>query len=291
MQVRFERVAIIGVGLIGGSLALAARAAGLFGYVVGAGRTRTNLEEALQRRIVDSYTLDLREAVAAADLVLLCIPVRAMATAVTQCRDALRPGAIVTDVGSVKRYVLETVEPLLPAGVKFVGAHPIAGTEASGAAAATADLFRARRCVITPGTRSDAEAIARVRSLWEAVGMQVIEMSADRHDATLAWVSHLPHVLAFAATLALERHLPEGAALAGPSFESLTRVAASSAETWVDIFVANRAAVVRALEHYVAILEDFRHAISVASPEELRARLEQSRHARQRQLQARREKA
>ncbi len=291
MPPRFERVAVIGVGLIGGSLALAARAAGLFGHVVGVGRSLTNLEEALRRQVIDSYTLDPQAAVANADLVVLSVPVRAMAPVVAQCRNALAPGALVTDVGSVKRYVLDTVEPVLPAGVRFVGAHPIAGTETSGVAGATADLFRGRRCVITPGTRCDTEAVLQVRALWEAVGMEVVEMSPDRHDSALAWVSHLPHVLAFAATRALERHLPEAAGLAGPSFASLTRVAASSAETWVDIFVANRSAIARTVEDFLATLEELRHTICQATPEELRAWLEESRGAHQRQLRASKEKS
>ncbi len=289
MPPRFDRVAVIGVGLIGGSLALAGRAAGVFGRVVGAGRTLATLEEAVRRRVVDSYTVDPRGAVANADLVVLSVPVRAMAPVVAQCRDALRPGTIVTDVGSVKRYVLDAVEPLLPGGVSFVGAHPIAGTEASGVAAATADLFRGRRCVITPGPRSDAEAVSQVRALWETVGMKVVEMNPDQHDSALAWVSHLPHVLAFAASRAVDRHFPQAAGLAGPSFRSLTRVAASSAETWVDIFVANRAQIARAVDRFLTTVEELRHAICAATPEELRAWLEGSREAHQRQLRASRE--
>ncbi|MCX8073673.1 MAG: prephenate dehydrogenase/arogenate dehydrogenase family protein [Candidatus Binatia bacterium] len=289
MPLHFNRVAVIGVGLIGGSLALAARRAGVFGEVVGVGRSPVNLEEARRRGIVDSFTHDPAEAVRKADLVLLAVPVRAMAGVVAQCRPVLLPGAVVTDVGSMKRYVLDTVEPLLPAGVRFVGAHPIAGTEASGAAAADPDLFRGRRCVLTPGTRSDPAALEQVRALWEVVGMRVLEMDADSHDTALAWVSHLPHVLAFSASRALERYQPDAARLAGPSFASLTRVAASHPETWVDIFIANRSAIARAVEGLVVAVEELRHAICTATPEELRAWLEESRQCHLRHLRASRE--
>ncbi|GIW44711.1 MAG: prephenate dehydrogenase [Candidatus Binatia bacterium] len=283
MPLRFERVAVVGVGLIGGSLALAARAAGVFGHVVGVGRSEANLQEALRRDIIDTASRDPHAAVAGADLVVLAVPVRSMPAVVQEFRTALAPGTLVTDVGSVKRYVLDAVEPLLPAGVPFVGAHPIAGTEESGAAAARADLFRGHRCVVTPGTRSGARAVEQIRALWEAVGMEVLEMNADAHDAALAWVSHLPHVLAFAASLALERNLPDAARLAGPSFASLTRVAASSTDTWVDIFLTNRAAIGQALERFLAKVEDLRRTIATTKLEELRAWLDGARQAHERQ--------
>ncbi len=286
MQPRFERVALLGVGLIGGSLALAARAAGVFGFVIGAGRTLANLEEAKRRGIVDTYTQDLPAAVRGADLVVLAVPVRSMASVVAVCRDAFVPGAIVTDVGSVKRFVLDTVEPLLPPAVAFVGAHPIAGIEASGAAAATPDLFRGRRCVLTPGARSDSASLARIRKLWETVGMEVVETTPEEHDAALAWVSHLPHVLAFATARALEARCPTAAAYAGPSFASLTRVAASSAETWVDIFLSNRDALEGALDGFLSAVAEMRSLLDAGKAEELHAWLEACRQAHQRHIDA-----
>ena len=276
----FERVTIAGVGLIGGSLALAARAAGLVGEIVGLGRSAANLDTAQRRGIIDRYSHDPCAAARDADLLLLAVPVRSLAAVARACAPALRPRAVVSDVGSVKQPILRDIEAVLPVGVTFVGAHPIAGTEASGAAAADADLFRGRRCIVTPGARADATAVAKIRALWEGVGMRVDEMDAARHDQVLAWVSHLPHALAFSAVNAV---LDADAALphfAGPSFGDLTRVAASSADMWCDIFLANAAQVDHAVTGVVAALEALRGAIARRDEAAVRALLERARAAR-----------
>jgi prephenate dehydrogenase len=270
----FERVTIAGVGLIGGSLALAARRAGLVGEVVGLGRGAANLATALQRRIIDRATHDPQDAVRDSDLVVLAVPVASVAALAQACAPGLPTSAIVTDVGSVKAAVLREVEPILPPGVAFVGAHPIAGTESSGAAAADAELFRGRRCVLTPGSLSTPEATAKLRALWEGVGMQVTEMAANRHDAIMAWVSHLPHALAFGIVDALRRADPDAAAFAGPSFASLTRVAASAPETWTDIFLANAAALDAATEKLIAALQELRQSIATRDAQALTGWLE-----------------
>ncbi len=277
----FERVTIAGVGLIGGSLALAARAAGLIGEVVGYGRTEANLLVAQRRGIVDRYSRDATEAARDADLLLLAVPVNAMAAVVRACAPGLRAGSIVSDVGSVKAPVLEQVEAVLPPGVFFVGAHPIAGTEHSGAAAAFAELFQGSRCILTPGARATAAAVATMRALWEGVGMRVDEMDAARHDQVLAWVSHLPHTLAFGAVNALLDADAAFAQFAGSSFRDLTRVAASSTEMWSDIFLANAAPVDRALTAFITELEGLRRAIRSGDAQQLRQRLERARAARQ----------
>jgi prephenate dehydrogenase len=277
----FERVTIAGVGLIGGSLALAARAAGLIGEVVGYGRTEANLLVAQRRGIVDRYSRDIVEAARDTDLLLLAVPVNAMAAVVRACAPVLPAGAVVSDVGSVKARVVEEVEAVLPPAVSFVGAHPIAGTEHSGAAAAFAELFRGSRCIITRGRRADAAAVARVRALWEGVGMRVDEMDPARHDAILAWVSHLPHAVAFSAVNALLDTDPALEQFAGPSFRDLTRVAASSVEMWSDIFSANAAQVDMAIVKFVAVLEALRRAITSGDVTELKQQLERARAARQ----------
>jgi len=276
----FERVTIAGVGLIGGSLALAARAAGVIGEVVGLGRSAANLEVAQRRGIIDRYSHDPAAAARDADLLVLAVPVRSIAAVARACAPALRPGTLVSDVGSVKQAIVRDVEPLLPPGVRFVGAHPIAGTEESGAAAADAELFRGRRCVVTPGGSADASAVARIRALWEAVGMRVDEMDAARHDQVLAWTSHLPHALAFGAVnavLDVDAALPQWA---GPSFGDLTRVAASSTDMWCDIFLANATQVDRALSRFVATLEALRRALAAGDETALRTSLERARAAR-----------
>jgi prephenate dehydrogenase len=273
----FDQVTIAGVGLIGGSLALAARRAGVVGSVVGFGRSAANLELAKQRGIVDRYTHDALEAVRGSDLVLLAVPVSSLSSVARACAPGLHEGAVVSDVGSVKTAVLREVEPLLPDGVSFVGGHPIAGTEDSGAAAADADLFYGRRCVLTPGLRSAPEATAKVRALWEAVGMQVTEMDAARHDDILAWVSHLPHAIAFSIVDALASADPTAAAFAGPSFESLTRVAASSAQTWSDIFLSNAPALGAARERFVQSMANFFQLLEDGDAQQLTRWLEQTR--------------
>ena len=278
----FERVTIAGVGLIGGSLALAARAAGLIGAVTGLGRSTANLRTAQQRGIIDRYSHDALDAARDADLLLLAVPVRAMAAVAHACAPALRPGAVVSDVGSVKASVVREVEATLPAGVSFVGAHPIAGTEESGAAAARADLFQGSRCIITPGRSSDTASVAKIRALWEGVGMQVSEMDAARHDEILAWVSHLPHALAFSAVNALLDVDGAVAAFAGPSFRDLTRVAASSVEMWRDILVTNADQVDTAIAHFIAVLEQLRTAIAQRDEAQVSALLARA-HAARRQ--------
>lgn len=275
----FRKITIAGVGLIGGSLALAARRAGLVGEVVGLGRTEANLRTAHSRGIIDSYSLVAEEAARDADLLFLAVPVRAMARVAAACAPVLRSGAIVTDAGSVKASVLGEVEAALPRGVPFVAAHPIAGGEQAGALAAAADLFEGRLCVVTPGSTSTPEAISKIRRLWEGVGMRVVEMEADEHDAILARVSHLPHVVAFAAIDALRDRSEEVAQLAGASFRDLTRVAASPTEVWADIFATNRAPLTAALDELMSAFGELRAAIDRGDDAALRALIERARAA------------
>lgn len=277
----FDRVAIAGVGLIGGSLALAARTAGLIGEVVGYGRTEANLQTAMRRGIVDRYSLDAAEAARDADLLLLAVPVKATGAVARACAPTLRPGAVVSDVGSVKKPVIEQVEAVLPAGCSFVGAHPIAGTEHSGAAAAFAELFQGSRCIITPGNRATPDAVAKIRALWEGVGMRVDEMDAARHDQVLAWVSHLPHTIAFSAVNALLDADPTMEQFSGSSFRDLTRVAASSVDMWSDIFLDNAVQVDAAIKRFVAALEALRGAIAGGDAALLKSQLRRAREARQ----------
>jgi prephenate dehydrogenase len=276
----FERVTIAGVGLIGGSLALAARAAGLVGEIVGYGRTEANLRTAHERGMIDRYSLDAAEAGRAADLLLLAVPARACAAVARACAPVLAAGAIVSDAASVKASVVREVSDALPASVPFVGAHPIAGSEQAGAAAASVDLFRGHRCIITPGSRSTAAATAKIRQLWQGVGMDVIEMDPERHDRALAWVSHLPHALAFSLVNALAQRDATMAEVGGPSFAELTRIAASPAEIWRDIFLANAAEVAGAIEHFTDALAELRGAIAAGDAGAVERLLERARIVR-----------
>ncbi len=276
----FERVTIAGVGLIGGSLALAARGAGLIGAVTGLGRSLDNLTTAQRRGIIDRYSQDPLDAARGADLLLLAVPVRSTAAVAQACAPALQPGAVVSDVGSVKESVVREVEAALPAGIAFVGAHPIAGTEESGAAAAFAELFRGSRCIVTPGRTSNPAALAKIRALWEGVGMQVSEMDAATHDRTLAWVSHLPHALAFSAVNALLDVDPLLHEFAGPSCRDLTRVAASSTDMWRDVFLANADQVAVAIGQFSATLDALRALIARRDAAGLRQFLARAQAAR-----------
>ena len=269
----FERAAIVGVGLIGGSLALAARAAGLIGEVVGLGRSEANLAVARERGIVDRTVRDPAD-LGPVDLVVLAVPVRSTAAMARTLLPHLRAGTVVTDVGSVKGEVVTQCEAVLPADRPFVGAHPIAGSERAGAGAADAALFRGAPCILTPSARTDATALARVRALWEGVGARVLTMTPAAHDEALAWVSHLPHVVAYALVAALARADSGLAALAGGSWRDATRVAASPAELWRDIFLANADAVLVATDAFAAELARLRAAVAAGDGPALQAVLE-----------------
>jgi prephenate dehydrogenase len=253
VSVLFPRLAVAGVGLVGGSLAAAARAAGLVGEVVGFGRSEGNLRVALERGLVDRVTQDAAVAVAEADAIVLAVPVGTCGPLATRFAGLARPGTLLTDVGSVKASLLAALETAWGTVGPVVGAHPIAGSEASGAGAARADLFRGRRCILTPTSTTDPTALARVRRLWEGVGAVVEEMPAAAHDELLARVSHLPHLVAYALVAAVGAArvgTRDALAYAGTGFLDTTRVAGSPAEVWRDIALANAPALGVALGEF-----------------------------------------
>jgi prephenate dehydrogenase len=254
----FARLAVAGVGLIGGSLAAAARAAGLAGEVVGYGRSEANLRTALDRGLVDRVTQDAAAAVAGADAVVLAAPVGGCAALAAALRPHAAPGTLLTDVGSVKGALVAALEAAWAGIGPVVGAHPIAGSEASGAAAARGDLFRGRRCILTPTAATDAGALARVRALWEGVGARVEEMAPDLHDELLARASHLPHVVAYALAAAVADAHPRGRRAldyVGTGFRDATRIAGSPPALWRDIALANAPALRSALGEFRAALD------------------------------------
>lgn len=264
------RVAIVGVGLIGGSLGLALKQAGFASHVVGCGRGAENLRVALERGCIDSFTHDPAEAVAGADLVVLAVPVASTAAVCAAIAPRLASGAVVTDVGSVKQPVLAAANAVLPAG-SFVGGHPIAGTENSGAAAAFAELFRGKRWVLTPDAATSPTALARVHAMAAATGARVEHMRAADHDRIFAWVSHLPHVLAYALAEAMGATDPELMRFGGGGLSEFLRIAASDAVMWRDILHHNRSEVRRALAVFRVHLEALDDALD--DPSALEARL------------------
>jgi prephenate dehydrogenase len=282
-----ERLLIAGVGLIGGSLAMALKAQGAVGEVVGLGRSAANLRVAHRRGLIDRIERDPERAAHGADVVVLAVPVQAIAPVLGALVPALSPDAIVTDAGSVKTPVVTAVERLLGmTSGRFCGSHPIAGTEHSGAAAALPDLLRDQRCVLTPTAATAAATRRRVRALWESAGMRVEEMPAPAHDRIFALVSHLPHVAAFALVNAVAGADRDGGrralAYAAGGFKDWTRIARSSPEMWRDICLANRHELLRALDRYTIALERLRDAIAIGDGAGITAELARAQAVRRR---------
>ena len=259
-----NKLAVIGVGLIGGSLALALREAGAVEQVSGVDVSESNLEVALARGIVDSASLDPAEGVRDADMVVLATPVRAMRGALEAALPGLAPDAVITDVGSVKEDVIARLEPLMPQTAALVPGHPVAGTEKGGAAAAFSSLFHGRFCVLTPTPRTPEHALNRVRALWSAAGSQVVEMEADRHDRIMAVVSHLPHMVAYTMVDTVdERERLVGRLLefSAGGFRDFTRVASSDPVMWRDIALSNREALLDAMTCFETIWKTLKEHI------------------------------
>jgi prephenate dehydrogenase len=264
LPVRWKKVTLAGVGLLGGSLGLALKQRKLADLVVGFVRREESIKECESHGAVDSATLDLHEAISGAELIVLCTPIAKMKTLVKQMRPALAKGAIVTDVGSVKGNVVRDLEePVAKMGGTFIGSHPMAGAERMGVAAARGDLFNNAVCVVTPTSKSDKTDIDKVEELWKSVGARTLRMSPELHDELVSRSSHLPHVLA--ATLAnsvLDPKQPKQlGALCANGFRDTTRIASGSPEMWRDIALANRENLISALAGFVEDLEDFRRLL------------------------------
>ena len=282
-----ERLAIIGVGLIGGSLARALRAADAVGEVVGCGRSLANLEKARELGVVDRFTQDPAHAVAGADLVFVAVPLGAMRGVFADIRDALRLDAVVTDGGSVKGSVVadatQALGVLLP---RFVPGHPIAGTEHSGVEASLVDLYRHRRVILTPLPQTDADALLGVTAMWETCGAEVTSMSVAHHDEVLAATSHLPHMLAFGLVDALARMAENDEIFryAAGGFRDFTRIASSNPVMWRDICLANREALSAMLARFGVEMTDLAESIRRADAERLLEIFARAKAARDRYL-------
>ncbi|MBI1964675.1 MAG: prephenate dehydrogenase/arogenate dehydrogenase family protein [Betaproteobacteria bacterium] len=284
---RIGKLVVIGVGLIGGSFALALKRARAVGHIVGVGRTRRNLAAALKLRIIDEVSRDLAGTVKDADFVLIATPVGQMPAVMAAIAPHLPLRAVVTDGGSTKRDVIACARRFLGGHFpRFVPSHPIAGTERSGAEVASVELYRDRCVVLTPLQDTRADAVKRVRDAWKACGARVVRLDAAEHDRIFGTVSHLPHVVAYALVNALARR-PDAKRLFGYSAGGLrdtVRIAGSSPEMWADICVANRDALLAALEEYEDELERVRAAIDSGDAAELRRMFEQARSAREKWL-------
>jgi prephenate dehydrogenase len=267
--VRFRKITIIGVGLLGGSIGLAAKRRKLVspGGVAGFVRRAASLKDCERAGAVDFATTDLLAAVWDADLVILCTPLAQMLPRVKEMLPALKRGAIITDVGSVKVGVVRELESLVAkAGAHFVGSHPMAGAEKTGVSAANAGLFTNAVCIVTPTGKSNPAAVRKVEQFWEALGARTLRLAPAEHDLLVSRSSHLPHVLA--ATLAgyvLKPAYPKfQAALCANGFRDTTRIASGSPEMWRDIALANRKNLGRAMEGFTSDLRKFRRALARA---------------------------
>ena len=252
---------MVGVGLLGGSLGQALKKRRLARLVVGFVRRKASLQECRRFKAVDLATLDLKKAVRDADLVVLCTPISRMKPLVKEMLPALKAGAIVTDVGSVKGQVVRDLEKLVgAAGAYFVGSHPMAGAEKMGVAWARPDLFEGAVCIVTPTRKSNRDAVRRVAALWKSVGGQVLKLSPEKHDELVSRTSHLPHVVAatLANTVLGGRTEAQQGSLCANGFRDTTRIASGSPEMWRDIAMANRRNLARALERFTKQVEAFK---------------------------------
>ena len=268
---RYGTVAIIGVGLIGGSVGLALKRGGLADKVIGIGHRKPSLELALEKGAVDETTLDAKEGVVTADIVILATPISLIKEISREIMPALKSGALLTDVGSTKGDIVRHIESFVREDVFFIGGHPIAGSEKRGVGQARADLFDNSICVITPSDGTPEGKVGFLRRFWSDLGCRVEILSVQEHDRILAYVSHLPHLVA--AGLASEGLLDSYMPFVGPGFKDTTRIAASDAKVWKDVFLSNREEVLRSLEEFEKIIAKFRKMIDKGEAEELEKEL------------------
>jgi cyclohexadieny/prephenate dehydrogenase len=264
-KVLFDKIALIGIGLIGGSIALAARRGGLARKIVAATRRQETADTANRLKLVDHCGTDLAAACQDADLVIVCTPVGACGEAARLIGPSLKPGCIVSDVGSVKQAVIEAMQPHLPAGVHFVPGHPVAGTEHSGPDAGFAELFVGRWCILTPPPHADSAAVERLAAFWRLIGANVETMSAEHHDLVLGITSHLPHLIAYTIVGTADElgqvTRSEVLQFSAGGFRDFTRIAASDPTMWRDVFLHNKDAVLEMLGRFNEDLSTLTRAI------------------------------
>lgn len=261
-----DKLTIVGAGLIGGSIGLAARRRGLAREIVGIGGDPKSLEVAISRGAIHSGTTDLGQGVQGADFVVFCTPVDRIAAQVRQAAPHCSAGAILTDAGSTKAAIVYELREGLPAGVSFVGSHPLAGSEKRGPEHAHADLFHNRICIVTPDLLTEPAAVERVTAFWKALGADVRLLEPGEHDQILARTSHLPHLVASALAAMLP---PEFLAYTASGFRDTTRIAASDPALWTSIFLQNAGQLMEALTSFEVQLKAYRQAIEAGDAEKI----------------------
>ncbi|MBF0486332.1 MAG: prephenate dehydrogenase/arogenate dehydrogenase family protein [Candidatus Omnitrophica bacterium] len=274
----FRRAAILGTGLIGGSVALALKSRGLVERIVGTSRQESSLKAAMDRKVIDEAYTDVNRAIQGADLVILASPVKVIVENIKDISKHLRRGCIVTDVGSTKASIVDAAQKHFPPHVLFVGSHPLAGSEKSGVLFANADLFKGTTCIMTPTEKTNKLAKEKVKHLWTCMGADVKFMPPVEHDEVLAYVSHLPHLVAYS----LMHAIPDNFLVhASTGLKDTTRIAGSSAKMWGDISLANYRNVLKAIDDNVKALSEIRKAIVDRDEEALAKFLNQARAKRE----------
>jgi cyclohexadieny/prephenate dehydrogenase len=261
----FERIALIGIGLIGSSIARRIKRDGLANHVSVSARSQKSLDTAIELNFADSATLDQKDSVKNADLIIICSPVGTYSDIIQNIKSNLKLGAIITDVGSVKQAVIRDLEPHIPEGVHLVPAHPVAGTERSGPEAGFPELFEDRWCIITPTSQTDKKSIDQVTEFWKSLGSNIEIMEPKHHDLVMAMTSHLPHLIAYTivgTATDLEKSLTnEVIKFSAGGFRDFTRIAASDPTMWRDVFLNNRDAVLEMLQRFSEDITALQRAI------------------------------
>lgn len=286
MTALFQRACIIGVGLIGGSLARGAKQHGLIGHISGFGRRESHLRQAYELGVVDTFSTSIEDAVAECDLIVLATPLCSMPLILEQLKTLVSEDVVITDVGSAKRSVIQAVKNAygkLPEN--FVAGHPIAGTEKSGVEASFAELYQNRCVILTPDNSTNPDAVQKIQTLWEGVGAEVVMMTAAHHDEVLAATSHVPHVLAFTLvdTLAKMQEHSEIFRFAAGGFRDFTRIASSDPEMWRDISIENSDAILTVLRRFQQSMDELCSAIEQQDGDQIetiyrRAKLARDQH-------------
>lgn len=263
----FNSVCIIGVGLIGGSLALALKQNGIANRIIGYGRDEKRLIDALNLNVIDDFTLSLKEA-ADSEFIVLATPLGIFEKIATEISSFLQPNSIVMDVGSVKQHVINTIENIIPENVHFIPTHPIAGSDKTGFEYARQDLFKGARVIITPTYKTDQKVLDRISRMWQTIGALVEFMSAEEHDKVYALMSHLPHLISFClvnTVYSIDANLIK---YAGSGFKDTTRIAKSSPEIWKDIFLMNKDNIFKTLDFFIYKIEEIKNLISQGNSED-----------------------
>ena len=277
----FNRITILGVGLLGASFALALKKNRLCNTITGYGRNRENLQRAKERNIIDSFEQDPVAACRDSDLIMLSAPVGSFLGLAKAISPALKKGAILTDVGSVKGNLVREIEKMIPKDVHYIGGHPIAGSDRSGIDAASAELFRNSRCLITPTENSDPSALDKIQNLWKALGSEIIILNPEEHDRIYASVSHLPHMIAYAMVNTVAEMDSSYLDFSGKGFIDTTRIACSSEELWSDICLLNRDNLVEALAVFQKNLDRLDQYLKAGDSDSLKAEFRKARTLRE----------